>query len=270
MPGKAATDGSGSKWTRMWFADDMAHRNIRREHLAHVWHYKVNVHWMKKLAKTLGRPLNILDVGCGEANTVQMFYTADQSRKREVIESYVGVDGDPSVIRKTEEKAATVLRGINGRVEVCDITQGRLPVDRDSIDLVICNEVLEHIPREAVRKVLKAMRRAVHPDSLLLISTPNKSGTNDRLPADHVYEWDYDEIQTAFDKAGFEVVDKMATYIKKDRLVRALRDQGDDDLVYWAQNIWDRFGNDLGSMMTADWAPQVANNLIWLLRLKQD
>jgi 2-polyprenyl-3-methyl-5-hydroxy-6-metoxy-1,4-benzoquinol methylase len=221
----------------------------------------MNIHEMKKLASAQG-PINILDVGCGEANTIRLFYTADQSRKRDVIESYLGLDGDSGVIKKTNEKAATVLRGVNGSLEVCDITKGKFPVEPGSIDFVICNEVLEHIPGEAVPKVLKAMRRAVHPDSVLMISTPNKDGTNDKLPADHVKEWGYQELMNAFAEAGFVVVDQMATYIKKDRLVRYLR-ENDPDLVEWAQDIWARFGNDLGSMMTADWAVPVANNIVW-------
>jgi SAM-dependent methyltransferase len=265
MPGKTATDGSGSKWTRMWWPDDMANGNIRREHLAHVYHYKVNIHDMKREAKTKGRPVNVLDVGCGEANTMRVFYTADQSRKRDVVESYVGIDGDPSVIKRTEERAATIMRGINGRLEVCDITQGRFPVERGTIDLVICNEVLEHIPQKAVKKVLKAMHRCTASDALLLISTPNKDGTNDKLPADHVYEWGYEEIQSAFHEAGFVVEDTLGVYIKKDRLVRWLK-ENEPDLVEWAEELWLRFGNDIGSMMTADWARPVANNLIWKLR----
>lgn len=263
MPGKF-DEASGSKFTRMWWSDDMAHCNVRREHLAHIWHYKMNIHEMKKLAGVQGA-LNILDVGCGEANTMRVFYTADQSRKRDIVESYTGIDGDASVIKKTNEKAATILRGINGTLEVVDITKGRFPVEPGAIDFIICNEVLEHIPGAAVPKVLKAMRRAVHPESVLMISTPNKDGTNDRLPADHVKEWGYQELQDAFAAAGFEVLDHMATYIKKDRLVRYLTEH-DPDTVDWAKDVWARFGNDLGSMMTADLARPVANNLVWKLK----
>lgn len=264
MPGRY-DEASGSKFTRMWWSDDMAHCNVRREHLAHIWHYKINIDRIKELARSFGQPINILDVGCGEANTMRMFYVADQSRKADVVATYTGIDGDESVITKTLEKAATVLRGIGGDLQVVDITQGRFPVQPGEIDFVICNEVLEHIPGAAVPKVLKAIRRATHPESVILISTPNKDGTNAKLPADHVKEWGYEEIQAAFDVAKLEVVDHMATYIKKDRLIRWLR-ENEPALVDWANDIWSRFGNDLGSMMTADWARPVANNIIWELK----
>ena len=263
MPGKF-DPASGSKFTRMWWGDDMANGNVRREHLAHIVHYKANIHWLKAKAKEDRAPQTVLDVGCGEANTMRMFYTADQSRKKDVVESYVGIDGDASVIRRTEERAATIMRGINGRLEVCDITKGEFPVDRGSISFVICNEVLEHIPRKAVKKVLRAMHRCTDESPVLLISTPNKDGTNDKLPADHVYEWGYDEIQAAFEDAGFRVEDHLGVYIKKDRLIRWLK-ENEPDLVEWANELWARFGNDIGSMMTADWAKPVANNLIWRL-----
>lgn len=248
----------------MWWPDDMAAGNIRREHLAHVVHYKVNIHHMKLAAKAHG-PQTVLDVGCGEANTMRVFYTADQSRKRDVVQSYVGIDGDPSVIKRTEERAATIMRGINGKLEVCDITQGRFPVDRGSVSFVICNEVLEHIPQRAVKKVLRAIHRCTDENPTILISTPNKDGTNDRLPADHVYEWGYDELQAAFEAAGFTVAEQMGVYIKKDRLVRYLQENS-PELVEYAKGLWNKFGNDIGSMMTADLARPVANNIIWSLR----
>lgn len=263
MPGRI-DEASGSKFTRMWFSDDMQHLNFRREHLAHLIHYKKNIHEMKRLAKDNGDPLDVLDVGCGEANTMRMFYTADQTQKSLVVKSYLGLEGDGKCIERTVERAATILRGINGRLEQCDITKGRFPVDRESIDFLICNEVLEHIPGAAVPKVLKAMHRATHPASVLLISTPNKDGTNDKLPADHVKEWGYQELRDAFEAAGLEVLDHQGVYIKKDRLIRWLREHN-PELVDWANEIWDRYGNDIGSMMTADWAVPVANNIIWKL-----
>lgn len=264
MPGRV-DEASGSKFTRMWFSDDMQHLNFRREHIAHLVHYKMNIHEMKALAKQLGRPVDMLDVGCGEANTVRMFYTADQSRKTDVIASYTGLEGDGKCVERTQERAATVLRGINGGIELCDITKGRFPVERESIDFLICNEVLEHIPQRAVLKVLRAMHRATHPDSVLMVSTPNKEGTNAKLPADHVYEWGYDELASAIAEAGFEVLDQRGVYIKKDRLLRHLR-ANQPELVDWASEIWDRYGNDIGSMMTADWAVPVANNIVWKLK----
>lgn len=263
MPGKFNEE-NGSKYTRMWWSDDMAHLNVRREHLAHVVHYKKNIDVMKKLAREKG-PLRILDVGCGEANTVRLFYAADHSRKSDVIKSYTGLEGDASCVERTEERAATVLRGINGTLHVCDITQGDFPVKRGSQDLIISNEVLEHIPRRKVPVVLRAMHRVGAADATFLISTPNKDGTNEKLPADHVYEWGYEELREAFAAAGFEVVDHMGVYIKKANLVRWLA-ENEPGLVEWAKEIWERFGLDMGSMYTADWARPVCNNLIWTLK----
>ena len=267
MPGGVAKDGSGSKWTRMWWSDDMSHMNVRREHLAHVVHYKVDVHEMKEMAKTLGRPLRILNVGCGEANEVRMFYAADQTEKKKVIKEYVGLEGDPACVARTQERAATVLRGINGRIEVCDITKGEFPVKPASVDLVICNEVLEHIPQDKVRVVLRAIHRAMRREGLAIISTPNKDGTNDKLPADHVYEWGYQELQDAFTAAKLEVIDELGVYIKLANLKRYLREtEGSDSAnLKWAEDCWNRYGLDLGSIMTADLARPVANNVIWKL-----
>lgn len=268
MPGKKATDGSNSKWTRMWFDVDMANCNIRREHLAHILHYKINVHEMKRISRELGRPIKILDVGCGESNTVRLFYTADQTEKKKVIKEYVGLEGDPSCVARTEKKAATILRGINGRVEVCDITKGEFPVNPGSMDLIVCNEVLEHIPQDKVPTVLRAMRRSARSTATFLISTPNKDGTNDRLPADHVYEWRFEELREEFEKAGLEVVDTRGIYIKQANLRRYIKETEGDEMLELVDRIWDRYGLDVGSIMTADLAVPVANNVLWVLKKK--
>jgi 2-polyprenyl-3-methyl-5-hydroxy-6-metoxy-1,4-benzoquinol methylase len=265
MPGKY-DETSGSKFTRMWFSDDMANLNVRREHLAHVLHYKKNVHEMKRLARQLGRPLHILDVGCGEANTLRMFYTADQTKKSDVVASYTGIDGDPSVIERTKKRAGTLLKGVNGSVRVCDITKYKFPVDDGSIDMVICNEVMEHIPQEAGPKVLRKIRKALCSEGLALISTPNKDGTNDRLPADHVYEYGYAELHGMFEAAGLQEVDELGVYIQQAKLRRFIKEEHGDELLKSVDDVWDRYGLDIGSIMTADLARPVANNLIHVLR----
>lgn len=261
MPGKLATDGSNSKWTRMEVAADLAFLNIRREHLAHFVHYKKNIHVLKKMAATLGRPISVLDVGCGEANTLRMFWSADTSKKKEVMKTYIGIDGDPVVIGKTEEIVKTPLRGIKGRLEVCDITKGVFPVKPGEIDLVINNEVLEHIPVAGVPKVLRAIRRALSPDGVALISTPNKDGTRDKLPADHVYEWRLQELHDAFDEAGLHCEECIGVYIQKPKLMSYLKEHN-PAMVEFAERRWEEFGNDIGSIMTADLAVPVANNVI--------
>lgn len=261
MPGKAATDGSGSKWTRMEVARDLAFLNIRREHLAHFVHYKKNIHEMKKLAKKLGRPIKVLDVGCGEANTLRMFWAADTSVKKEILKTYIGIDGDPGVIGATEEIVKTPLRGIKGRLEVCDITLGTFPVKAGEIDLIINNEVLEHIPQDKVPNVLRAIRRALSPEGFALISTPNKDGTRDKLPADHVYEWRLEELHQAFHDAGLKCEQCIGVYIQKPKLIAYLREHA-PTMVAFAEARWEEFGNDIGSIMTADLAVPVANNVI--------
>lgn len=268
MPGKAATDGSGSKWTRMEVSADLSFLNIRREHFAHFLHYKKNIHVMKAMAARLGRPITVLDVGCGEANTLRMFWSADTSKKKDVMKTYIGIDGDPVVIAKTEEIVKTPLRGIKGRLEVVDITKGVFPVKPGSVDLVINNEVLEHIPVDGVPKVLRAIRRCLSADGVALISTPNKDGTRDKLPADHVYEHGYQELHDEFKEAGLECQRCVGVYIQKPKLIRYLKEHAPDK-VDWAEEIWEKYGNDVGSIMTADWAKPVANNLIHEVRVAE-
>jgi SAM-dependent methyltransferase len=68
---------------------------------------------------------------------------------------------------------------------------GALPFAKDSLDSVVCLEVIEHVSDAEI--VLKEMARVLRPDGLLIVSTPNKWTTSPlyRRPFNpyHVVEW---------------------------------------------------------------------------------
>lgn len=86
-----------------------------------------------------------------------------------------GVDVDPDRIRPfVESYELDVLK--------CDVERNGLPVDDDTVDLVLLTEVLEHLridPLYALREV----RRVLRPEGELLLTTPNQY----RLPS----VWEY-------------------------------------------------------------------------------
>ena len=68
---------------------------------------------------------------------------------------------------------------------------GALPFARDSLDSVVCFEMIEHVTDAEI--VLKEIARVLRPDGLLIVSTPNKWATSPlyRRPINpyHVVEW---------------------------------------------------------------------------------
>jgi 2-polyprenyl-3-methyl-5-hydroxy-6-metoxy-1,4-benzoquinol methylase len=68
---------------------------------------------------------------------------------------------------------------------------GALPFSKDSLDSVVCLEVIEHVPDAEI--LLREIARVLRPDGLLIVSTPNKWATSplQRRPINpyHVVEW---------------------------------------------------------------------------------
>lgn len=95
----------------------------------------------------------LVDVGCGTAS-LRRFLPAS-------IKTYVGVD----IIRHAD---------LDDDVELveADLDGGRIPLESDSVDIVISAETIEHVenPRSFIRELL----RLVRPGGWVLVTTPNQ------------------------------------------------------------------------------------------------
>lgn len=108
----------------------------------------------------------ILDIGCGEGRHAAAAY-----RFKDV--TVIGADLDFSSLMEAKRRLAFHDRlGEHGGgawgLSVTDIT--RLPFADDSFDLVICSEVLEHIPGDAA--AMRELVRVVKPGRDLVVSVP--------------------------------------------------------------------------------------------------
>lgn len=88
----------------------------------------------------------VLDVGCGPGTNSACFTEQD----------YLGIDVNPDYIEYAR-------RRYGRRFEVADATQFR-PEQDAPFDFVLLNSLLHHLPTDAVRRMLDALRVAVAPD----------------------------------------------------------------------------------------------------------
>ncbi len=135
------------------------------------------------------------------------------------------------------------------RLQKCDLDKERLPFEDNSIDVVTCFEVLEHLYTDPMHLMLEAKRVLKKPDGLFFLSTPNinslkalKRMLNMESPyfwppycitdleIGHVKEYSVNELKLLFEKSGFSILD-METF-----------NHGEDDLfshdrLYQAGNV---------------------------------
>lgn len=130
---------------------------------------------------------SVLDFGCGNGE----FLNAVRATRR------IGVDMRSS-------RASSLDKG----VEFIHSTDFRVPdVESNSIDVVFCSNLLEHIPdRETVTDFLLEVRRVLRSDGRLLVLGPNIRFTG---PAywdffDHILPFTHHTLVEALATAGFE------------------------------------------------------------------
>ncbi len=119
----------------------------------------------------------VLEVGCGTGRPVVLFARADCS--------VTGIDIDLNALevaraRSQEDRVGVDLFPADGL---------HLPFALSSYDIVLCHNVLEHIPRAMHSRAVCEMARVLRPGGILFIQTPNRLSPIDihtsRLPFLH-------------------------------------------------------------------------------------
>ena len=107
---------------------------------------------------------SMLDVGCGEGRHI--FGVMQEFPKMKCI----GLDMDNDSLKKAEEGYAYFESISDAGAEFMKGSAYSLPFSDNTFDLIVCSEVLEHVPN--FEKVLKECHRILKPGAVLLISVP--------------------------------------------------------------------------------------------------
>ncbi len=259
---KLPENANDSKNTRMDIRAAGRTGDWRADILAHMSRYDRIASLMIEESKRLGRPLRILDVGCGEMWPLRVLFHSHADVKASVISDYVGVDIEPW---EMDFMTPEMRERIGVRRVVQDLTlKPTMPVRNSSIDFAFSTECIEHMKPKFVPAWLDGVDKAVRKGGLLFFSTPNSDGSNDKLPLDHVYEWGYEELKQELE-FRWDLQHHYGTFIKLPAFRKANREQGlvPEALVEAYER---RFGRHWLRNMLATSYPEVANNVSWTLR----
>jgi SAM-dependent methyltransferase len=145
---------------------------------------------IRRILKDIIRPLKIdsvLDIGCGQGSLLQ-----ELCAEFPYIKPY-GVDISKSAVE------LAIQRVPNGRFWVLDISQQPL---NQKYDLVVCSEVLEHIPDDIT--TLRNLKQMT--GRYLLISAPQGRMRRFERKVGHVRNYAPGELVKKFEKNGFVIV----------------------------------------------------------------
>jgi len=105
--------------------------------------------------------MNILDLGCGEETYIQDLVKIRNN-------NLYGVDISDYVI-DLHKKAYQD----HSNVEFVACPAEKLPFNKEHFDLIICDELIEHVPKAEI--LLDEIARVIKKDGTLIISTPNRN-----------------------------------------------------------------------------------------------
>ena len=151
------------------------------------------------------RPIRILDAGCGDG--INLFGLGNMVQGQEWNAHFFATDYNPLRIER-----ATKFSFVKN---ICQSSLDALPYSGGLFDLVLCSQVLEHIPQD--KKVLQELKRVIRPGGILILGVPNEGCFLGWLrnhviqrsilrTTDHVNFYTEQSISSLLDSVGFPIV----------------------------------------------------------------
>ncbi len=102
--------------------------------------------------------INLLDIGVGRGRSMQFTDVTGASGNI----AFFGIDSSP-------KRLATIYCPQRWTLKNCDISNGKIPFDSEMFDIVVCEQVIEHLDNPTPS--LLEMSRLLRPGGLLIIGT---------------------------------------------------------------------------------------------------
>lgn len=204
--------------------------------------------------------MKILDVGCGNANLLEVFY-----RNRFKPARYLGIDTRKQTMNKNRKSWAERLDF--AEFTTIDVVKHEPP--KDDWDIITCFEVLEHIGKNNAIDFLRNIKSAMTSKTLFLLSTPvfdQKTGAaNNHIIQGEVGEFEFNELKDILMEL-FTIEQVNGTFSSKRDIYKALT--AEERMVY--DNLCGYYDSNLMSVIFAPLHPEQSRNCIWTLRKKSN
>jgi len=232
---------------------------IHRDYIAHCLRWGFVVNWLGKSDATRFpgtsprsmrfQNMSVFDWGCGKD---VMLYKALCANKMGQTKHYTGCD-----IQKLEMPSAFAKRKLPytllGETDV-------LTLDKIDDGLITSFEVIEHVPFDYGREVLKHLYNVSRPDVVFILSTPvfdEKIGA----AKNHINEMTRETLMGLFDEAGWVVKENYGTFGGKVDIYKHCSD-AERDLL---DRLSKYHTSDMIANFMAPLYPEFARNNMWLL-----
>lgn len=216
---------------------------VHRDYAAHFFRWGFAQRFIKK-------DMRVLDIGCGVDQPLPRVLTDKMSH---VPRLYLGVDFDPRVKRRWQFAWVEVQGGF-------DFTRKwKTLAPKGPFDVITSFEVIEHMHKDAGRRLLKGAHGLLAPEGTFLLSTPCYDGR--RMANNHIHEYWIAELEKEILKAGLVVAARFGTFMD----VLQIKKMSPEHAKV-ATELRQYYGDEVVSCFLAPLYPDNARNNIWVLR----
>lgn len=201
---------------------------------------------------------SVLEVGCGEEKPLYRILTGGAAAH---VKQYVGVDLNK--LKPSNAKKITFYGEFDFTSRYEELIE-----EFGGFDVCVNYEVIEHMPVEDGKKLLKGMFNCLRRGGTLLLSTPCYDGK--RHAANHIHEYYVGELQGYIEEAGFEVIDRFGTFMDIKHIGRAESTRASKEAIEEVSNALKAyFDNDAISNIFGPLYEDSSRNNLWVCRKPQ-
>lgn len=198
---------------------------------------------------------SVLEVGCGEEKPLYRILTGGAAAH---VKNYVGVDLNK--LKPSNSKKITFYGEFDFTAR-----HGELIEEFGEFDVCVNYEVIEHMPVEDGKKLLRGMFNCLRQGGTLLLSTPCYDGV--RHAANHIHEYFVDELQNYIEGAGFEVIERFGTFMDIKHIGKAESSRASKEAIKEvSEALKVYFDNDAISNIFGPLYEDSARNNLWVCR----
>ena len=229
-------------------------RTLHRDYSGHFWRWS----FARRFITTKD---NVLEIGCGEDKPLSKILTGGAAAH---VNKYVGVDLNK--LKPSASQRLTFLGEFNFVERYKELLKDEF---KDGFDVVVHYEVIEHMKVEHGAKLLKAAFAALKPGGVMLMSTPCYDGV--RHAANHIHEFEVEELQKYTEKAGFIVEKRYGVFMDIKHIGKVDTDRASKAAIAEVRKaLGEYYDNDAISCLFAPLYPDHARNNLWICRKPAD
>lgn len=117
-----------------------------------------------------GNPGKILDLGAG------LGYFTECCTRFGI--KCIGLEGSEYAVREAKKRFDMDMRH--------HLLEEKLPFEDNSYSIVLCNQVIEHLPKNTVKYMLKECHRVLENEGIIIVNSPCKYNKKERAEETHI------------------------------------------------------------------------------------